>query len=69
MSINSGWVVYGLTINGTCSGRKGGDAFTLDAGEKLTTIEGSRCKDMGINCIGRIELTTSTGRTLGNVFL
>ena len=65
MSVCSGWIVDGLTINGTCSGTNGGPVFTLDAGEKLTTIEGTHKRFENTNCIGRIKLTTSTGRIYG----
>jgi len=65
LSICSGWIVDGLTINGTTSGGNGGPVFTLDAGEKLTTIEGSYYRFENTDCIGRIKLTTSTGRTFG----
>ena len=71
LSICSGWIVDGLTINGRSAGGTSSrdQVFTLDAGERLTTIEGSHCGFENRQVIGRIKLTTSTGRIFGNVFL
>lgn len=70
ISICSGWIVDGLTVNGTTAGGSSqrDQLQELDPGEKIIIIEGSHCGFENRQVIGQLKLTSSTGRTFGNVF-
>merc|ERR1711962_598113 len=67
MSICSGWIVDGVTVNGQDAGGSSqqDQEFALDHGEKIITIEGSHCGFENRQVVGQITFTTSTGRIFG----
>ena len=68
MSFCSGWIADGIIVNGTAAGGFVQESFELDHGEKITIIEGSRTGFENRVVVGRLKLTSSSGRTFGNVF-
>jgi len=70
LSFCSGWIADGLIVNGTAAGGsvQGAQLIELGHGEKITIIEGSRVGFENRVVVGRLKLTSSAGRTFGNVF-
>ena len=70
ISFCSGWIADGFTINATTAGgsNRGSPSFELFSGEKIILIEGSRSGFENRTVVGRLKMTTSAGRTFGNVF-
>ena len=47
---------------------EGSEVMTLEANEKLISIEGTYCGFENRTVVGRLTMKTSHGRTFGNVF-